>query len=108
MAPVKCGSLPGHRGELTSRVELYSTHCRRFRWLHDFPGWAVESTVNNFEAERAELASLLKSETFGRSANLVKTLNFICEKYFEGPTEDIKEYDIAVHALGRSEDFDPQ
>jgi hypothetical protein len=76
--------------------------------LHDFPGWAVESTVNNFEAERAELASLLKSETFGRSANLVKTLNFICEKYFEGPTEDIKEYDIAVHALGRSEDFDPQ
>ena len=68
----------------------------------------MESTINNFEAERAELASLLKSETFGRSGNLVKTLNFICEKHFEGSTDDIKEYDIAVHALGRSDDFDPQ
>ena len=68
----------------------------------------MESTVNKFEAERSELDSLLNSETFGRSANLSKTLNFICEKYFEGSTEDVREYDIAIHALGRSKDFDPQ
>ncbi|MGB6429661.1 MAG: malectin domain-containing carbohydrate-binding protein [Candidatus Acidiferrales bacterium] len=52
--------------------------------------------------------SVLSSETFGRAGNLAKTLNFICEKYFEGSTEDVREYDIAVHALGRSKDFDPQ
>jgi hypothetical protein len=68
----------------------------------------VESTINKFEAERAELDSVLNSETFGRAGNLAKTLNFICEKYFEGSTDDVREYDIAVHALGRSKDFDPQ
>jgi hypothetical protein len=69
---------------------------------------AVESTVNKFEVERAELDSLLNSETFGRGGNVTKILSFVCERYFEGPTDDVKEYDIAVHALGRSADFDPQ
>jgi hypothetical protein len=73
-----------------------------------FSGWVVESTINKFEAERAELDSVLNSETFGRAGNLAKTLNFICGKYFEGSTDDVREYDIAVHALGRSKDFDPQ
>jgi hypothetical protein len=68
----------------------------------------VESAVTNFEAERAELDSLLNSETFGRVNNLAKILSFVCEKYFQGCTGELKEYDIAVHALGRSKDFDPQ
>jgi hypothetical protein len=68
----------------------------------------VESTVSNFEAERAELDSVLNSETFGRGNNLAKILSFVCEKYFQGCTGEVKEYDIAVHALGRSKDFDPQ
>jgi hypothetical protein len=68
----------------------------------------VESTVSNFEAERAELDSLLNSEIFGRGNNLAKILSFVCEKYFQGCTGEVKEYDIAVHALGRSKDFDPQ
>lgn len=73
-----------------------------------FPGRSVESTVNKFEAERAELDSLLNSETFGRGGNVTKILSFVCEKYFQGSTDDITEYDIAVQALGRSGDFDPQ
>jgi hypothetical protein len=68
----------------------------------------VESTVNKFEAERAELDSLLNSETFGRGGNVTKILSFVCEKYFQGSTDDITEYDIAVKALGRAGDFDPQ
>jgi Malectin domain len=68
----------------------------------------VESTIAKFEAERAELDSLLSSETFGRGSNLAKILNFICDKYFQGATDELKEYDIAIHALGRSKDFDPQ
>jgi hypothetical protein len=68
----------------------------------------VESAVTNFEAERAELDALLNSETFGRVNNLAKILSFVCEKYFQGCPGEVKEYDIAVHALGRSRDFDPQ
>ena len=75
---------------------------------HSWGRGAVESTVSNFEAERAELDSLLNSEMFGRGNNLSKILSFVCEKYFQGSSGEVKEYDIAVHALGRSKDFDPQ
>src|SRR5215813_3741683 len=44
----------------------------------------------------------------GRTNNLVRLLAFVCEKYFEGAIDQIKEYSIAVHALGRPADFDPQ
>ncbi len=68
----------------------------------------MESTVSKFEAERAELDSLLNSEIFGRSSNLARILSFVCEQYFQGLEDENKEYSIAVHALGRSKDFDPQ
>src|SRR5271155_181646 len=45
---------------------------------------------------------------FGRTNNLVRLLTFVCEKHFEGATGEIKEYNIAVQALGRPQDFDPQ
>jgi hypothetical protein len=58
--------------------------------------------------KRAELDAVLASGCLGRSNYVVRLLTFVCEKYFEGKTEDVKEYSIAVHALGRSADFDPQ
>jgi len=54
------------------------------------------------------LDAVLASGCLGRSNYVVRLLTFVCEKYFEGKTEDVKEYSIAVHALGRSADFDPQ
>ena len=33
-------------------------------------------------------------------------LTYVCAKYFEGAGEQIKEYNIAVEALGRPADFD--
>ena len=45
---------------------------------------------------------------FGRTNNLVRLLTYVCEKHFEGATAEIKEYNIAVQALGRPPDFDPQ
>jgi hypothetical protein len=33
-------------------------------------------------------------------------LNYVCTKYFEGQSEQVKEYNIAVEALGRPADFD--
>jgi hypothetical protein len=68
----------------------------------------LQSAINKFEAERAELESVLTSGVLGRTNNLVRLLSFVCEKYFEGAIDEVKEYSIAVQALGRSEDFDPQ
>ena len=56
--------------------------------------------------ERLELAALLASGIFGRAPNLALVLNYICTKHFDGTAEQIKEYNIAVEALGRPAQFD--
>lgn len=58
-------------------------------------------------AERAELEAILRSKIFRRAPNLSKIIAYTCKKYFEGDAASIKEYNIAVEALGRSPDFDP-
>jgi hypothetical protein len=68
----------------------------------------LPSVTNKLEAERAELDAVLVSGILGKANNLVRLLTFVCEKYFEGETDDIKEYSIAVEALHRSQNFDPQ
>jgi len=68
----------------------------------------VQSAISKLEAERAEVDGVLSTGVFGRTNNHVRLLAFVCEKYFEGAVDDIKEYSIAVHALGRPESFDPQ
>src|SRR5271163_2995582 len=69
---------------------------------------SMQSTKERLEAERAELEAALASGDLGRTNNLVRLLSFVCEKYFEGKIDEIKEYSIAVEALGRPRDFDPQ
>jgi len=61
-----------------------------------------------FERERLELENLLKSGVFHRAPNLALLLGYVCTKYFERATDQIKEYNIAVEALGRSPDFEPK
>ncbi|MGB8494322.1 MAG: malectin domain-containing carbohydrate-binding protein [Candidatus Acidiferrum sp.] len=68
----------------------------------------MQSAISKLEAERAEVDGILSSGVFGRTNNLVRLLTFVCEKYFEGAIDEIKEYSIAVQALGRPESFDPQ
>ena len=63
-------------------------------------------TVADFEQERQELEAMLASGTFDRAPNLAHILRYVCAKYFEGAGEQIKEYNIAVEALGRPVDFD--
>jgi hypothetical protein len=64
------------------------------------------ATTANFEQEREELACLLASRLFNRAPNLAHLLNYVCTKYFEGQADQIKEYNIAIEALGRPADFD--
>ncbi|MCX7548797.1 hypothetical protein OS188_12620 [Xanthomarina sp. F1114] len=55
-----------------------------------------------------ELDSILSSDMFSRSSVLSNFLKFIVEETLEGNTEGLKEYTIAVNALGKPEDFNPQ
>ena len=60
-----------------------------------------------FSEEKAELNRVLASEHFAKSPNLCRLLIYLCTKHFEGSSQDIKEYSIAVEALGRPSAFDP-
>lgn len=53
-----------------------------------------------------EVATLLSSGAFSRAPSLASLLTYVCEKYFEGEADQLKEYNLAVEALGRSPDFD--
>jgi hypothetical protein len=68
----------------------------------------VEPATALTEIERLELEWLLTSGVLGRSDNLARVLRYICEEHFQGRDEHIKEYTIAVEALGRRPAFDPQ
>jgi beta-glucanase (GH16 family) len=52
---------------------------------------------------KEELERVLNHPPISRSLNLVKFLSFICEKYFDGEGEEIRERTVAVEALGRKE-----
>jgi hypothetical protein len=59
-------------------------------------------------SERAEFEWLLTSGVLGRAVSLIRVLKYICEEHFQGRTDQIKEYSIAIEALGRRSEFDPQ
>ena len=60
----------------------------------------------DYRQEKHELGTLLASGIFSRAPNLEHLLTYVCTKYFEGTADQIKEYNIAVDALGRPADFD--
>lgn len=65
-------------------------------------------TGRSGDSERAELEWLLTSGVLGRAVSLVRVLKYICEEHFQGRADQIKEYSIAIEALGRRPEFDPQ
>ncbi len=67
----------------------------------------MSQQVQCAQDEKTELEVLLASETFARCPNLTKLIRYICGKHWEGKTEELKEYNLAVEALGRPPDFDP-
>ena len=56
----------------------------------------------------AEVKAVLATETFRRSRKLSRLLSYLCDKYFAGEANGVKEYCIAVDVLGRDSKFDPQ
>ena len=96
---------------MSVRRKFGYTHLQRLDGRSKGPllrGIHLQSAISKLEAERAEVDGILSSGVFGRTNNPVRLLTFVCEKYFDGAIDEIKEYSIAVHALGRPESFDPQ
>lgn len=57
---------------------------------------------------RAGLARILASDVFSAAPQLSAFLSFVVERSVEGRRAELKGYTIAVEALGRPADFDPQ
>ena len=62
--------------------------------------------TGTYEREREALQAILASPEISRSPNLSRILSYLCEKYFAGESAQVKEYHIALEALGRQADFD--
>ena len=60
----------------------------------------------HIEEIRAELQSVLQSQSFSRSPGLSRLLSYLCEKVLAGESSQIKEYSIALDVFGRQESFD--
>jgi hypothetical protein len=63
--------------------------------------------ATNEQIERAELNAVLSSTLFARAPDLSRILKYVCEKHFSNQSDTIKEYSIAVEALGRGPEFRP-
>ncbi|WP_321476374.1 hypothetical protein [uncultured Paludibaculum sp.] len=59
-------------------------------------------------AQQAELEAVIASGIFARAPSLAQFLSYICKKHFSGESHLIKETNIAIEALGRTEGFDPK
>src|SRR5688572_1791651 len=62
----------------------------------------------NADEIRAALEHMAASEAFRGSPQLVAFLRYVVEARLRGTQDRIKGYTIAVEALGRADDFDPQ
>lgn len=58
-----------------------------------------------FEKEKQELEVVLASEGLRRAPTQAQVLAYLCARYFEGTADHVKEYTIAVEALGRPSHF---
>jgi len=56
--------------------------------------------------EKNELEHVLRSGIFAKAPRQAKLLKFICDEYFQGRTDQIKEYTLATEVLERGADFD--
>jgi hypothetical protein len=56
--------------------------------------------------ELAALEVVLRSKVLFRAPTMAKILKYVCLEHLAGRGEEIKEYNIAVEALGRPLDFD--
>lgn len=64
--------------------------------------------ITSLQRERDAVDRVLRAGVFAKSPSLERFFRYICERHFEGQSDRIKEYGIAVEALGRPPEFDPK
>lgn len=67
---------------------------------------ALETSVSEEDA-RAELARVLDDPEFHSTERNKKFLRFVAEEFFQGRSEAVKAYSVAVDVFGRPPTFDP-
>ena len=67
---------------------------------------ATGAQAVDFELQRAELLSVLASNDFVRAPKLAQLLSYLCEKFFAGESNQIKEYSIGLEVFHRGSSFD--
>lgn len=65
----------------------------------------MATPVSNHQ-ERDELEDVLGSGIFAKAPRQAELLKYICDEYFRGRADQIKEYTLATEGLGRTADFD--
>src|SRR5664279_1703715 len=60
----------------------------------------------DYQAQRAELQTVLESRSFTRAPRLAHLLSYLCERLFAGDACRIKEYSIGVEVFLRGSSFD--
>jgi hypothetical protein len=61
----------------------------------------------DFESQRTELKRVLDSQMFRRAPTLARLLAHLCELYFTGRENQIKEYSLGVEVFHRGPSYDP-
>ena len=59
------------------------------------------------DPRRQLVERIIASAHFSRSAFLTNFLLYVCDRELRGKVKEISEYQIGVHALGRSENYNP-
>jgi hypothetical protein len=88
--------------------------CRRRQRSGDICGMTTQGTIlrpdqpatDRVAEERAAMKAVLASSNFEQRPLLANLLEYICERYFEGETDAIKEYSIATDVFHRPHSFD--
>jgi hypothetical protein len=65
-----------------------------------------QTATDRIAEERAAMRAVLASSVFDKRPRLASLLEYICERYFEGDTDAIKEYSIATDVFQRPPSFD--
>src|ERR1700758_4229934 len=65
-----------------------------------------QNSADRLAEERAALQAALDSSVFQARPRLASLLHYICERYFDGEAEGLKEYSIATEVFHRPQSFD--
>ena len=110
--------------EIIARLREVSMHCTRLSLDRDDSHAAQTTELRGIELETGaktlevadaphqsevlqQLGRIVQSAAFRDSLRLTRFLTFIVETKLAGNSDRIKAYTIAIEALGRSDDFDP-